>query len=82
MQARAQALFAMLTGGVSNLLGYLGTGAWYFLASRGGATHWPLFWGGLCAVTVAITIYFAWAYHGVGHGFWKQPADSSAQPPV
>ena len=82
VQARAQALFAMLTGGVSNLLGYLGTGAGFFLASRAGTTRWPLFWGGLCAVTVAITIYFAWAYHGVGHGFWKQPADSPSQPPV
>ena len=74
MQARAQALFAMLTSGVSNLLGYLGTGAWYFAASRGGATNWPLFWGGLTAVTLAITIYFARAYQGVGHGFWRQHA--------
>jgi len=75
MQARAQALFAMLTSGVSNLLGYLGTGAWYFAATRGGATNWPLFWGGLTAVTLAITIYFATAYQGVGHGFWRQPAE-------
>jgi MFS family permease len=76
MQARAQALFAMLTGGVSNLLGYLGTGGWYFLVTRGGLTNWPLFWGGLCATTVAITAYFAWAYHGVGHGFFRRPSDS------
>ncbi len=75
MQARAQALFAMLTGGASNLLGYLGTGAWFFAASRGGATHWPLFWGGLCVVTIAITVYFAWAYQGAGKGFWRRIED-------
>lgn len=81
MQARAQALFAMLTSGVSNLLGYLGTGAWYFVASRGGATQWPLFWGGLCVVTGAITLYFAWAYQGIGRGFFRRADDPAAQPP-
>jgi len=79
MQARAQALFAMLTGGLSNLLGYLGTGAWYFATSRGGATNWPLFWGGLTIVTLAITVYFATAYRGTGHGFWRQPVPETKQ---
>ena len=74
MQARAQALFAMLTSGVSNLLGYLGTGAWYFATSRDGATDWPLFWWGLTAAMAATTIYFACAYQGTGHGFWRQAA--------
>ncbi len=80
MQARAQALFAMLTGGLSNLLGYLGTGGWYFIVQHDGAPRWTLFWGVLCAVTVVIATYFAWAYHGVGHGFWKQPVERPAQP--
>ena len=80
MQARAQALFAMLTSGLSNLLGYLGTGGWYFLTTHNSVTRWPLFWGGLCAVTVAIAAYFAWAYHGVGHGFWRNTEPRSAQP--
>ena len=76
MQARAQALFGMLTSGVSNLLGYLGTGGWFLLMTYDGITRWSLYWSGLCAVTVAITVYFAWAYHGVGHGFFRQPADN------
>jgi hypothetical protein len=75
MQARAQALFAMLTSGVSNLLGYLGTGSWFLLMTNNGVTRWSLYWSGLCATTVAITVYFAWAYHGVGHGFFRQPSD-------
>jgi hypothetical protein len=41
-----------------------------------GITRWSLYWSGLCATTVAITVYFAWAYHGVGHGFFRQPADN------
>ena len=69
MQARAQALFAMLTIGVSNLVGYLGTGGWFLLVTRDGVTHWSLYWSGLCATTLAITFYFAWAYHGRGQGF-------------
>jgi hypothetical protein len=76
MQARAQALFGMLTSGVSNLLGYLGTGGWFLLMTHDGVTRWSLYWSGLCAATVAITVYFAWAYHGVGHGFFRQPADN------
>ena len=80
MRARAQALFAMLTSGLSNLLGYLGGGAWYLLATQNGTVRWPLFWGGLCAVLVAITLYFGRAYHGVGRGFWRQPTATPAKP--
>jgi len=76
MQARAQALFGMLTSGVSNLLGYLGTGGWFLFDDA--RRHHPLvaLLVGLCATTVAITVYFAWAYHGVGHGFFRQPANN------
>ena len=82
MQARAQALFGMLTSGVSNLLGYLGTGGWFLLMTYDGITRWSLYWSGLCAATVAITVYFAWAYHGVGHGFFRQPSDNQKQVPL
>jgi len=74
MQARAQALFAMLTGGVSNLLGYLGTGMWFLMMTDRGATRWPLFWSVLCAAALAVAVYFTWAYHGVGRGFFRRPA--------
>jgi len=50
MQARAQALFGMLTSGVSNLLGYLGTGGWFLLMTHDGVTRWSLYWSGLCAI--------------------------------
>ena len=74
MKARAQALFAMLTGGVSNLCGYLGTGWWYHRMTTDGVTHWPVYWIGLCATTVAVTLYFTLSYHGAGTGFFRKPA--------
>jgi MFS family permease len=58
-RARAQALLSLMTGGVGNLLGYLGTGGWY-AACRGpnGVTAWPLFWGGTAAAVAAVMVYF------------------------
>jgi MFS family permease len=77
MRARAQALFVMLTTGVCNLFGYLGTG-WLFQVSRdANGQRWPLYWGVLCGVTVIITVYFFRNYHGVGHGFFRR-AEGSA----
>ncbi len=58
-RARAQALFAVMTGGVGNLLGYLGTGAWFTWSARAGADRWSLFWAGLSAFVLAILIHFA-----------------------
>jgi nucleoside transporter len=57
-RARAQALFALMTGGVGNLLGYLGSGWWFHLCTRQGATDWPVFWYGLAATVGATLIYF------------------------
>lgn len=73
MRARAQALFAMLTGGVSNLLGYLGTGALFQLTGSASGPRWSVYWLVLCAVATAITVYFFRNYHGVGQGFFRQP---------
>ena len=74
MKARAQALFAVLTGGVSNLCGYLATGWWFHRMTADGVTHWPVYWIGLCATTVAVTLYFTLSYHGAGTGFFRKPA--------
>lgn len=71
MQARAQALFAMLTGGVSNLLGYLGTGWLFQLTSTSTGARWTLFWSLLCAATAAVTVYFSCNYMGAGQGFFR-----------
>jgi len=68
-RARAQALFTLMTSGVGNLLGYLGTG-WWFIACTGlSGTQWSLFWGGLAAAVGAVMFYFLIAYHGIGSGF-------------
>ena len=61
-------VFALMTAGVGNLLGYLGNGWWFNACTTTAGTRWPLFWGGL-ALTVALTAsYFLTAYHGKGVG--------------
>lgn len=65
-RARAQSLFALMTSGVGNLLGYLGTGRWFDLCTREEKTSWPVFWLGLAAAVTAVLIYFFTAYHGRG----------------
>lgn len=65
-RVRAQALLALLNGGVGNMLGYLGTGAWFAACTSGGATRWSLFWAGLAVVMAAVLGFFLVAYHGRG----------------
>ncbi len=72
MRGRAQALFAMLMGGVSNLLGYLSTGWLFQLTGSSDGPRWSLYWSLLCVVAVMITLYFIRNYHGVGSGFFRK----------
>jgi MFS family permease len=65
-RARAQALMALMNSGVGSLLGYLGTGGWFAVCTRGGATRWPLFWGGLALAVAAVLGFFLVAYRGRG----------------
>ena len=65
-RARAQALFALMTGGVGNLIGYLGTGWWFAACTENTFTRWPIFWGGLAATVGGVMIYFLTAYRGRG----------------
>jgi len=65
-RVRAQALVYLMTSGVGNLFGYLGTGWWFAVCARPAGTHWPLFWGGLSATVAAVLVYFLMAYHGKG----------------
>jgi MFS family permease len=67
-RARAQALFALMTGGVGNLIGYLGTGWWFQACTPPGGTHWTLFWNGLAAAVAVVLVYFLVAYHGRSAG--------------
>ncbi|MCC6819894.1 MAG: MFS transporter [Verrucomicrobia subdivision 3 bacterium] len=63
-RARAQALMALMSSGVGNLIGYLGTGWWFATCVRPGGTQWPIFWGGLAVIVAAVLVYFLIAYHG------------------
>ena len=61
-RARAQALMTLMSGGVGNLIGYLGTGGWFAVCAGTHGASWPLFWGGLSAVVAVVMIYFL-TYH-------------------
>lgn len=67
-RARAQALMSLMSGGVGNLIGYLGTGWWFAACAGTTGTRWPLFWSGLAVATAAVLAYFLTAYHGQGSG--------------
>ena len=63
-RARAQALMTLMTSGVGNLFGYLGSGWWFKACAGAGGMNWPLFWGGLAAAVALVLIYFLAAYRG------------------
>ncbi len=65
-RARAQALMALMSSGVGNLIGYLGTGWWFSACAGEMGAKWPLFWLGLTAAVAAVWVYFLIAYHGRG----------------
>jgi len=63
-RGRAQALMALMNGGVGNLIGYLGTGWWFAACVRPSGTQWPVFWSGLAAAVAIVLVYFLTTYHG------------------
>lgn len=63
-RARAQALMALMNGGVGNLIGYLGVGWWFAACARPPGTSWPIFWGGLAVTVAGVLVYFLIAYRG------------------
>jgi len=65
-RARGQALLSLTTGGVGNLVGYLGTGWWWEACTTSDGTRWSLFWGVLALSVAAITGYFLTSYRGLG----------------
>jgi MFS family permease len=67
-RARAQALISLMSSGVGNLTGYLGTGAWFALCNRSGNPDWVLFWSGLAIAVAMVLTYFVIAYQGIGTG--------------
>lgn len=71
-RARAQALMWLMTAGVGNLIGYLGTGFWRRACTVGEVTKWPLFWGVLAVLLGFVLVYFLVAYHGRGGGLTRK----------
>ena len=79
-RARSQALMWLMSGGVGNLVGYLGSGFWLRASTRGDVTDWTRFWGGLAAVMMLVLGYFVIAYHAQGGGLRRKgPAAEAAQ---
>jgi hypothetical protein len=70
-RARAQALLTLMTSGVGNLVGYLGTGWWFSSCTDPLGTRWSLFWGGLSVVVGVVMAYFLTAYRGIGSSFLR-----------
>jgi len=74
-RARAQALMSLMSSGVGNLIGYVGTGLWFQACSPGGNTRWTIFWSWLAAAIGCVFVFFLVAYHGRTAGFRRnQPA--------
>jgi MFS family permease len=72
-RARAQALLSLMSGGVGNLAGYLGTGWWFGDCTTKAGPDWWRFWTGLAAAVAAVLLYFLVAYHGLGVGSRRTP---------
>lgn len=65
LRARAQALLTLMTAGVGTFAGSIACDWWRIACRSGAATDWPHFWLGLCAVVVAVFVFFAVAYRGL-----------------
>ena len=72
-RGRAQALLSLMNGGFGNLLGYLGTGAWFAACSAGGKTQWDAFWLGLAVSVAGVLVVFLLAYRGRSSGLTPPP---------
>jgi MFS family permease len=72
-RGRAQALLSLMNGGFGNLLGYLGTGAWFAACSAGGKTQWSAFWLGLAVSVAGVLAVFLVAYRGRSSGLTPPP---------
>ena len=77
-RARGQALMALMSGGVGNLIGYLSTGWWFTTCATTAGTRWPIFWSGLSVTVAAVLVYFLAAYRGVGSG-WTQTSNGATK---
>lgn len=77
-RARAQALMSLMNSGVGNLIGYLGTGAWFASCTSGGVTRWPVFWNGLSLGAAVVLGLFLATYRGRGSGLLRHEGESAS----
>lgn len=63
-RGRGQALLSLVNGGLGNLIGYLGVGAWFVSCTQDGVTRWPRFWGVLSGMVAVVLVLFLIAYRG------------------
>lgn len=78
-RARAQALMSLMSSGVGNLLGYLGTGWWFATCARPAGPLWSLFWGGLAVLVAMVLGFFLVAYRGIGTGMRRTKTTEPAE---
>lgn len=65
-RARGQALMALMNSGVGSMVGYLGTGGWFAVCTRGTETRWGIFWTGLSVASATVLVFFLAMYRGRG----------------
>jgi MFS family permease len=57
-RARAQALMSLMSGGLGNLAGYLGSGLWFRACMSSTGTRWPVFWSGVATLAGCVLLFF------------------------
>lgn len=72
-RARAQALMSLVNGGVGNLIGYLGVGAWFQFCMDHDGHHWTRFWLGLAGAVATVLVLFLITYQGRSAGWSRKP---------
>ncbi len=80
-RARAQALMWLMSSGVGNLAGYLGSGAWFQHCTMPGGVRWTLFWIGVGGAVALVMAYFLIAYHGKSPGLHRAPQPGEVDQP-
>ncbi|MBX3745382.1 MAG: MFS transporter [Verrucomicrobiae bacterium] len=76
-RARAQALLSLLALGGGNLIGYLGSGAWFAVCDGPSGVRWTQFWLGLAGSVAVVLGYFLATYRGRGRLPPPEPAGAS-----
>lgn len=63
-RGRAQSMLSVMTSGMGNLIGYLGSGWWFASCTTDHTTRWSAFWSGIAAMVAMVLFYFLASYRG------------------